>query len=386
MIPAVGGTVRRWSLFCRVVDNFGDIGVCWRLARTLAAHHRQVVTLWVDDLGTMRRLCPSLLPDLDAQQLDGVLVRRWKPPFGDVVLDDVVIEAFACELPDEILTTMAGRRPAPVWINLEYLSAEDWIESCHRLSSPHPVLPLTRYFFFPGFSAASGGLLCEPGLFARRDAFQADVAVRRRWFAERLGRAPVADARVISLFAYEQPGLGALLERWAAGGRAVELLVPEGRVVADVARHFGRVALAAGDALRDRALHVSVLPFSTQDEYDRLLWACDLNFVRGEDSFVRAQWAARPLVWHIYRQDDDAHRVKLEAFLARFLRDADPAVAGATAAFWRAWNGFGDVATAWPDFEATLPALHAHCVAWCGALAAHQDLASSLLNFSETSV
>jgi hypothetical protein len=21
-----------WDIFCRVIDNFGDIGVCWRLA------------------------------------------------------------------------------------------------------------------------------------------------------------------------------------------------------------------------------------------------------------------------------------------------------------------------------------------------------------------
>lgn len=382
MNPPPGQTSGRWSIFCRVVDNFGDIGVCWRLARTLATHHHRHVTLWTDDLDTLCRLCPGLSSEHDAQQLEGVLVRRWQPPFDLVAQDDVVIEAFACELPDEALSVMAARRPAPVWINLEYLSAEDWIEGCHRMPSPHPVLPLTRYFFFPGFSEASGGLLREPDLLARRDAFQADPGQRMQWLGRRLGRALLEHSRVVSLFAYEQPALGALLAAWAGGERTVELLVPEGRVLPDVARHFGRDTLPVGSCVRDRSLQVSVLPFSTQDDYDRLLWACDLNFVRGEDSFVRAQWAAKPFVWHIYRQDEEAHRIKLEAFLARFLEGVERGTADAVGEFWRAWNGFGDIAAAWPAFDAALPLLSARCQAWSAVQATHEDLASSLLKFS----
>lgn len=382
MNPLPGQTSGRWSIFCQVVDNFGDIGVCWRLARTLATHHHCHVTLWTDELEPLRRLFPGFATEHDAQQLEGVLVRRWQPPFDAVAQDDVVIEAFACQLPDEALSAMAARQPAPVWINLEYLSAEDWIEGCHRMPSPHPVLPLTRYFFFPGFSAASGGLLREPDLLARRDAFQADPRRRMQWLSSRLGRAPLEHSRVVSLFAYEQPGLGALLAAWAGGGRVIELLVPEGRVLPDVARHFGRDTLPVGSIVRDRSLQVSVLPFSTQDDYDRLLWACDLNFVRGEDSFVRAQWAAKPFVWHIYRQDEDAHRIKLEAFLARFLEGLERGAADAVAEFWRAWNGFGDIAAAWPALDAALPVMSARCQAWSAVQAEHEDLASSLLKFS----
>lgn len=386
MISPAGRHCLRWSIFCRVVDNFGDIGVCWRLARVLAMHHERHVTLWLDDLETLHRLCPALSPQDDAQQLEGVLVRRWVPPFSDVGKDDVVIEAFACELPQQALEEMAVRRPPPVWINLEYLSAEQWIEGCHRLPSPHPSLPLIRHFFFPGFTDGSGGLLREPGLIERSTAFQADPATREDWLRTRLGRTPRADALVISLFAYEQPLIGELLRRWAEGDRTIEVLVPEGRVLPDIARHFGRNELPVGACVQDGALTLNVIPFSTQDDYDRLLWACDLNFVRGEDSFVRAQWAARSFVWHIYRQPEDAHLVKLEAFLDLFLADAERSVAEAVAGFWRAWNGMGDAAAAWPAFAAVLPAFAAVCRTWSQAQATRQDLATALLEFSETGV
>ena len=45
-----------WDIFCTVVDNYGDIGVCWRLARQLAAEHGFAVRLWVDDLASFARL------------------------------------------------------------------------------------------------------------------------------------------------------------------------------------------------------------------------------------------------------------------------------------------------------------------------------------------
>ena len=95
----------------------------------------------------------------------------------------------------------------------------------------------------------------------------------------------------------------------------------------------------AGAARTRGALTVRVLPFVPQDDYDRLLWACDVNFVRGEDSFVRAQWAGQPFLWHIYLQDENLHHVKLRAFLQRYAADADGPIdslaAGGAGLEWR---------------------------------------------------
>lgn len=374
-------TPKRWSIFCRVVDNFGDIGVCWRLARALAMHHGQHVTLWVDDLGSLRKLHPGVTLRHDAQQLDGVFIRPWEAPFDSVILDDVVIEAFACELPDEAIAAMASRRPSPVWINLEYLSAQAWIEGCHRMPSPHPRLALQRHFFFPGFTAATGGLLREPDLLTRRDHFRLDASAREQVLGALLGRVPAPQACVISLFSYEQHALPELMSVWAASAQPLELLVPEGRVLPDLARHFGCDGLSVGQQLRDRALSVSVIPFVDQDHYDRLLWSCDLNFVRGEDSFVRAQWAAQAFVWHIYQQAEDEHLAKLDAFLERFLTGAPDEAAEAVTKFWRAWNGVGNVAAAWPAFAAHRHTFSDHCAGWSKALAVQEDLAAALLKF-----
>src|SRR4029453_4749701 len=131
-------------------------------------------------------------------------------------------------------------------------------------------------------------------------------------------------------------------------------------------------------------LTVTAIPFVDQDAYDRLLWRCDLNFVRGEDSFVRAQWAARPLVWHVYPQADDAHRVKLDEFLARYRVGLDAATFAAIEAFWHPWtegDGLG-AAAAWPAYRASLPAQAAHVTAWADRMAAKPDLATDLVQFA----
>lgn len=372
----------RWDIFCRVVDNLGDIGVCWRLARTLSKHHGESVRLWIDDPGVFLHLCPQAESDSGSWHLDGVSIQAWTNPIPGVEPADVVIEAFACDPPDSYVQAMARSDPRPLWINLEYLSAEAWVEDCHLKCSPHPTLPLLKHFFIPGFSAATGGLLREPDLLVERDRHLTRPGSRQS-FMHGLGLGGLPrGALLVSMFGYEQPALPALLETWTEGEEPLVLLVPEGRILPDVARFFGAATLQAGMRRERGRLIVQVLPFSTQETYDRLLWSCDLNFVRGEDSFVRAQWAARPFVWHIYRQDKDAHMHKLEAFMVRLCRGLDAEAALALNAFWSAWNGRGSPASAWPSFRAALPLLGKHCAKWCESLAHQEDLASALVRFA----
>ena len=375
--------MKRWDIFCAVVDNFGDIGVSWRLARQLAGEHSLAVRLWVDDLESFRPLCPEIDPGKDAQRLRGVEIRRWAQPFPSVDaadVADVVIEAFACELPEPYLAAMAAKRPRPAWINLEYLSAERWVEESHGLPSPHPRLPLIKHFFFPGFTAATGGLLREAGLARHREAWLQDGD--QTW--GRLGLPqPHPDETSISLFCYENAALPGLLRTWSAGDLPIRCLVPAGRALAQAAACLGRPGLTSGDKVERGRLTLHALPFVAQQDYDRLLWSCDLNFVRGEDSFVRAQWAARPLVWHIYPQQDDAHRRKLSAFLDRYCADLPPPAAAALRAFWQNWNDGGDTAAAWPDYWRQRTELAAHARRWAEVQEKMPDLAAKLVNFIE---
>ncbi len=188
----------------------------------------------------------------------------------------------------------------------------------------------------------------------------------------------------MSLFAYENPGLAGWLDVLAVDGCATHLLVPEGRILGDVQRWLGVESLSAGDIQVREALTVQVIPFVRQEQYDPLLWCCAFNAVRGEDSFVRAQWAGRPLLWHIYRQDEDIHLDKLDAFLQLYTAALSPAAKVAVVALWQAWNADGDMAQSWKMLLEHWPEVNQHAENWCLEQGLQADLATALVQFYES--
>ncbi len=366
----------RWDIFCTVVDNYGDIGTCWRLARQLADEHGAHVRLWVDNLERFACLCPSVSTSAEVQQIGPIEVRCWLPDFPVVDVADVVIEAFACELPPSYIAAMCRNSSPPVWINLEYLSAETWVEDCHSLPSSVAGRPVTKYFYFPGFTSKTGGLLRECRLPAARKAFDAAAQAE---FWRNLGMTPPAAGEIrISLFCYDNPALTDLLQSWAAGPAVTTLLTASGAATEQTAAWLG-AALAPGETSCREALTVHALPFLSQSDYDRLLWGCDVNFVRGEDSFVRAQWAERPCVWQIYPQAENVHLLKLEAFLDRYLDGFSQAEV--VRRCWQAWNGLGDMVPAWRDFAANRQLIEQHGTAWASHLDRIGELVDNLARF-----
>jgi uncharacterized repeat protein (TIGR03837 family) len=371
------------AIFCKVVDNYGDIGICWRLARQLHGEHGVAVTLWVDDLASFRRICPEVDVAAENQLVQGVIVRHWRGQDEDYApsdIDDIVIEFFACDIPPRYIEAMAQRTPRPVWLNLEGLTAEDWVEGCHRLPSMHPRLKLTKHFFFPGFTGRTGGLLREAGLEEERDRFLAQPQELRAF----LGSLGLPDAEIdalkVSLFCYPHAPVAELFAAWQNGNEKLSCLVPEG-VAAQAVEGFLGTAARAGAVATRGALTVRVLPFVPQPDYDRLLWACDLNFVRGEDSWVRAQWAGKPFVWHIYPQDENLHHKKLRAFLKRYAPDID-----SLQNFMLHWNGAQAEEANWPALWSALQAdrsrIAARSAEWQARMSANGDLASNLLAFA----
>lgn len=381
------------DIFCAVIDNFGDVGVSWRLARQLAAEHGWQVRLVVDDLRTFARLEPAIAVKIDRQTVAGVIIERWHEPMhaGDTIeVPDVVIEAFACELPPAYIAAMARRPRVPVWINLEYLSGEDWVADFHLKPSPHARYALTKTFFFPGLGRGTGGVLKERGLDAARETFERLPGAREAWWRQATGAAPPEpDATVISLFAYENPVVDGLLEQWRDAAEAIVLLVPDGRISGAIARFFGLPSFAgahgadrSGAHAERGSLRAHALPFVPQTRFDALLWASHLNFVRGEDSFVRAQWARRPFVWHIYPQTDDAHLPKLDAALAHYAAPLSAAARDAMGRFWHAWNGVGPAD--WQAFWSHRAEYEAGAATWADELATLGDLAENLARFAKT--
>lgn len=352
-----------WDIFCKVIDNHGDIGVCWRLSVQLA-ERGHAVRLWVDDASALQWMAPG--------GRDGVEVRPWGPQALPAEPGDAVIEAFGCELDASFQAAIAAkaRRDGrqPVWINLEYLTAESFAGRNHRLPSPvmsGPAAGLTKHFFYPGFTEGTGGLLRETDLLDRQAIFDAAQWLQGQGIAE-------VDAQRVSLFCYEPPALAQLLAQWAAAPNRTHLLVTQGRAAAAVRAAIDGIERIQPGWNKLSRLAITFLPLLAQREYDHLLWSCDLNFVRGEDSLVRALWAGKPFVWSIYPQDDDAHHAKLSAFLdwlgaSESLRD-----------FHGVWNGVPDG-----------PLPEADAQAWAGCahaarqrLLAQQDLATQLLAFA----
>ncbi|WP_298234824.1 elongation factor P maturation arginine rhamnosyltransferase EarP [uncultured Azohydromonas sp.] len=338
-----------WDLFCRVIDNHGDLGVAWRLATDLAERGERA-RLWVDDASALAWMAP--------EGAAGVEVLPWRgegefPPPGEVV-----VELFGCDPPQGFVAGMAAAARPPVWINLEYLSAEDYVERSHGLPSPQfsgAGAGLTKHFFYPGFTTATGGLLRERGLARRRAGFD-----RAAWLQAQ-GTSWQPRERVVSLFCYRRH---AALWHWLADQPTLLLATP-GAAQADI-----------GELPPSVRLHR--LPWLTQRDYDHLLWASDLNFVRGEDSFVRAQWAGVPFVWQIYEQYDGVHAGKLDAFMDRFLlHGCDAHFSAQVRTLWLAWNGFGDAPPVLPEAAPWCAA----CGRWRQSLENQNDLTSQLQGF-----
>jgi len=357
-----------WDIFCRVIDNFGDLGVCWRLACNLA-RRGQMVRLWADDVSALAWMAPHSVP--------GVEVRTWNAPIDMTGISpgEVLVEAFGCKIDAEFIAEYAkslmrnGQKCA--WINLEYLSAEDFAARCHGLPSPvmsGPGRGLTKHFFYPGFTQDTGGLLREPDLTTRQARFD-----RQSWLTG-LG-VPCGGARLVSLFCYEPAGLSGLLDTLANDTQPSFLLVTPGRASAAVRAAVSEIVSRSPLWNKRAALSIFHLPQLSQTDFDHLLWACDVNFVRGEDSLVRALWAGKPFVWHIYPQHDAAHEIKLEAFL-------DWLQAPATLrGFHRRWNGLELPDPGLPDAPFT-PENWQDCATQAKAnLLRQEDLSTRLLNF-----
>ncbi|MES2945751.1 MAG: elongation factor P maturation arginine rhamnosyltransferase EarP [Pseudomonadota bacterium] len=387
----------QWDIFCKVIDNFGDIGVSWRLAADLASRGQRV-RLWVDDASALAWMCP--------EGAAGVQLLEWTPALQQHDLAslenspcDVMLEAFGCDIAPEFIAVCIHHSVAtghkPLWINLEYLSAEAYVARCHGLPSllhSGPAAGWTRWFFYPGFNAQTGGLLRETDLASRQAAFD-----RTAWLASQ--GIVLNGELVVSLFCYEPPALEQLLwqlMRIGQQGQPVRLLVAAGRAQQAVKAALSDLAIEKTEhadytslSLKFKgheSLLISYLPLLTQHDFDHLLWASDINFVRGEDSVIRALWAGKPFVWQIYPQDDGAHSAKLDAFLDML------GAPDSLRVFHHQWNDCNwsraRTESAEKPAESTLPALGDDLPAWTEAvlaarsgLMAQDDLSSSLLQF-----
>jgi len=360
------------DIFCKIVDNFGDIGVCWRLAKQLHQEQGLQVRLFVNNVSAANKIMIGIA-DAGVQVFEGVTIVRLDENTLFESVADIVMETFACGLPTAYLALMTQQN---IWVNVDYLSAESWVSAFHGLNGQHHETKLTRHFYFPGFVDDTGGLLREQNLIAQRDAFQTSN-VQQQDFWQSLLISNQASDLTISLFYYQHAPVDALLQSLANGEVSVRVCMPlNNQVPISI---LGYNSLVAGDCLTIDKLTLHILPFLPQDDYDRLLWACDINFVRGEDSWVRAVWAAKPFIWQPYWQEDNTHLLKLNAFLNRFY--THPELHQTIVSLHEAWATESFHQIVWQHYVANLAEIMRHTQQQSQRIVEQQDLASKLLAF-----
>lgn len=359
-----------WDIFCQVIDNWGDVGICWRLARQLQQRNIDV-RLWIDDPSALSWMQPC------AKQTN-IQIYTWNEnarKLAAIKPGDVLIEAFGCRAPAPILQQLVANTPSPpVWVNLEYLSAQAYAERNHGLASPQqngPAKGQICWFFYPGFTPPTGGLLREQHLDETQRAFNTSTWLKYQKIPE------IKDVLRVSLFCYENLALPSLIEQWQNSTQPVHLLVTPGISTSELRRILGLGESTAPtqtcQTQRIGQLVITWLPFLSQTDFDHLLWSSHLNFVRGEDSWIRAIWANRPFIWQPYIQDDGEHHHKLQSFL-ELVSDAPQ-----WADFERQWTQ--QASPNWAELLSTLNHTKTQLKRLRTQLMQQPDLVSSLIAF-----
>ena len=357
--------IKSIDIFCTVIDNYGDIGVCWRLAKQMALEYNIVTRLYVNNIKAFQTIIPE--PD------DCVEVKIWGQDEFEYIASDIVIEAFACQLPQHVITDMAVKKS--IWIDLEYLTAENWAISCHAIPSPHPSVNLTKILFFPGFDDLTGGLIRENDLFSRKNVFISDKIAQNKWRSKHFIPEINENTLDISLFCYKTAPIDDFLYGLSNLGRKFRILRPSPTLnLPQIERKSDKIEIIN-------------IPFLSQYDYDYLLWTSDVNFVRGEDSFVRAQFAGKPFIWNIYVQEKNAHLIKMAAFLNRIKPFYDESSFESLANLHDLWNEGGrnktiDTKDLWALNLQSLIGNISNACAWADYLVNQSDLCSRILKFA----
>lgn len=294
------------DIFCRVIDNFGDAGVAWRVAQSLQRESPFCVRLIIDNVARLTQLVPACCPNKSDQWVDSIRIVRWDEAFEKVAVPaDAVIEAFSCFLPaayeEKIAERVTQGRPVSV-IALDYLTAEDYAGNFHGLESPHPRYGYSKHFFFPGFTEKTGGLIVEDNYEMRRKTFTPE----KKAALEHALHIPESDALRLFLFTYPTVDTAALAGSLIKSGLRIQALLAPGQAQ--------ETFFQACRAFSAKSLTCIKLPMAPQKDFDLLLWSSDVLIVRGEDSASRALLSGKPFFWTLYPQKEQLHIKKMEAF------------------------------------------------------------------------
>lgn len=303
------------DIFCEIIDNFGDIGVVYRISKELKKIFQNVrIRIVLNRLEEFKAINKKV-KDTDYQEIDGLIcvtekyVKENMESFG---VSDVFIEAFGCNVPEEYVK--AAKENSKLWINLEYLSGEKWIEDFHLCESLIDSKTLKKIFFMPGFSEKSGGVIIDSG-FLERMKFGKEN--RDEVFKKYFKDFDLKDKFIGTIFSYEK-NFENLLETLKNYEKETILLLMGEKTQKSFSEILKKnLTEDYGNIVKYGKITMIYSDFFSQEEYEEIISASDFNFTRGEDSFVRGIILGKPFMWHIYLQEEKAHMDKIKAFTER---------------------------------------------------------------------
>ncbi len=287
-----------WHIFAKVIDNYGDMSIAWRLASGLV-DYGQKVTLFIEKK-------EDIEPILKLQKNISFNVKSFNEASAEIDNVNNIISVFDVPLPPGYLDNI--QHPSNLFI-YEYLSAENWVKDFHMKPSLTENSFINKRYFYPGFNDKTGGLLRE------RDYFYQE--------SEDLAKCIEQDSHFQASFFYYSHTSYESIE-------LIKKLKPDCK------------ALILDELIEFKDLKnetwVEGFKMMAFADYDRLLQSSNLNFVRGEDSLTRAIFSGRPFIWQPYVQENNHHLVKLEAFINYFFSDLDVTVYSIVRAVYYDWS------------------------------------------------
>ena len=304
------------DIFCEIIDNFGDIGVVYRISKELKKIFQNVrIRIVLNRLEEFKAINKKV-KDTDYQEIDGLIcvtekyVKENIETFG---VSDVFIEAFGCNVPEEYVKQ--AKENSKLWINLEYLSGEKWIEDFHLCESLIDSKTLKKIFFMPGFSEKSGGVIIDSGFLERMKYGKEN---RDEVFKKYFPNIDLKDKFIGTVFSYEK-NFENLLETLKNYEKETVLLLMGEKTQKSFSEILKKnLTEDYGNIVKYGKITMIYSDFFSQEEYEEIISASDFNFTRGEDSFVRGIILGKPFMWHIYLQEEKAHMDKIKAFTERF--------------------------------------------------------------------
>lgn len=359
------------TILCSVVDNYGDIGVSYRLIRHLLSQYPQLkIRLVIDNLESFSVLDPSVDPNLHHQKVDGIEVFLWQDSelcYHEFTVNPphIILECFQCGQPQWLEKILFEDRVEHIVqiIMIDYLTAESWADDFHCLKSLTRTALVPKVNFMPGFTPKTGGLLTNTESYIYKNG---NTLTSQK-----------GSVSNVLFFAYPSD--------WTPVVRAMNRVFTKSTKVL-VAGGAGQESILKACISENPVFSVEKASFMSQIQWDIMMSNMDFMIIRGEDSMAQACQSGIPFIWQAYPQKSDYQTVKVHALLDRmrpFFGDEFSLVENA----WNPINGDeGNIEKGVYDFISNLEILRKGFSDFASSLYNNGDLATNLMTFILKSV